>query len=227
MQDIVSPFHKIGSLQNIIIKISRQAFIEMKGELRKYKKKVQKFVSYIIPENRFPLKTDATLIINELQKCIISVLVLEKYFDCDDIAGNAQLCISDAYALLKKLHDLIILYEHQNSQELINHCRGIAQEILLTQREDQRRTLLLHADSLKILEGYDCLQEKTVALSPVELRAHHESRLLFLYSQGINDVQRTGLASILQKAVRGALVRIPVQTDHGFRRKLTTDSAAN
>jgi hypothetical protein len=160
MQDIVSPFHKINSLQERLIQLSSQSFIKLKAELRKYKKRVQKFVSYILPENRFSLKTDAPLIIYELQKCKINVLILEKYFDSEESAGNAQLVLSDACTLLKKLHDLIILYELQNNQELINHCRNIAQEILLTQREEQRRALLLQAESLKILEGYDCCRKK-------------------------------------------------------------------
>ncbi|MBU1737086.1 MAG: hypothetical protein KKG35_03020 [Proteobacteria bacterium] len=202
----IKPFLTVGSLQQRLRQIANHAFIALGTDLRQHRKKVQEFVSFILPESRFALKPDAPQVIRELQQCKTGVLILANEFDSHDSAGNARLTIEDAFTLLEKLHDLITRYEHRNEQEIIKHCRTIAKEILQGQNEEQRRTLLVQADGLKILEGVDCIKRKVVALSPADLKDRYDNQLLFLYSQGTTSSQRLGLALSLQKAVREPVV---------------------
>ena len=208
----IRPFLNIGSLQERLRQIANRAFIALGTGLRQHKKKVQGFVSFILPERRYSLKPDAPQVIRELQQCKTGVLILAQEFDPPESAGTARLDLEDAFTLLKKLHDLIIRYEQQDDQEMIRHCRTIARDILQGQDEEQRRTLLIQAEELKILEGYDCLQEKLVALSPADLKDCNEAMLLFLYSQGVNDVQRRGLAPKLQSAITDTVVLVNSRT---------------
>jgi len=60
---------------------------------------------------------------------------------------------------------------------------------LQSQSEEQRRAVLVQAGNLKILEGYDCIQKKLIALSPADLKNRNVSRLLFSYSQGLKPSQ--------------------------------------
>jgi hypothetical protein len=172
---------------------------------------VQEFIAYILPENRYPLKPDAPSIFRELQQCKIDVLILPQEFDPPYSSGTAQLTLNDALSLLKKLHELIIHFEQQNDQENVNHCRSIARDIIEKQDENERRTLLIHAEGLKILEGYDCLQKKHVAVSPSDVKSFHRIKLLFLYSQGLRDA-RWGLAPKFQKAIEDKVVLINSMT---------------
>jgi hypothetical protein len=212
MEDSVKPYHKIGTIQLKLRHIANQAFIELAVSLRQHRKKVQEFVAYILPENRYSLKPDAPQVIRELQQCKTAVIILAQEFDSPDSAGTAQLTLNDAFTLLKKLHDLIVRYEQQGDQEMIKHCRIIAREILQGQNDEQRRGLLVQAERLNILEGYNCLQKKLVAVSPANLKDRHGSKLLFLYSQGINDEQRRGLAPKLQKAIKETIILVNSKT---------------
>lgn len=208
----IRPFLKISSLQERLQQIARRALTALGTTLRQQRKKVQEFLSFLLPDCRYPLDQDNAQIIRELQLCEIGVLILAKEFDPHDNNGTARLALEDAVTLLQKLHDLIIRYEQRNEQEMTKHCRAIAREILQGQDEEQRRALLSRANDLKILEGYDCLLESLVALSPAELKKSHGSRLLYLYSQGVNDVQRRGLASKLQRAIHETVLLVNSRT---------------
>ncbi|WP_419655991.1 hypothetical protein Dvar_51010 [Desulfosarcina variabilis str. Montpellier] len=208
----VRPMLNAGSLQERLSQVANRAFIVIGTGMRQYRKKVQEFVSFIQPKRRYPLKPDAPQVIRELQQCTTGVLILANEFDSTDSPGTANLFLEDAYSLLQKLHDLVTLYEHGDEQESVKHCRALAKGILQGQNEEHRRELLIRAERLKILEGYDCVQEKLVALSPADLRGCRESRLLYLYSQGVNDLQRRGLASKLQRAINETVFLIASDT---------------
>jgi len=212
LEESVNPFHKISTIQAKLRQIANRAFIALGINLRQNRKKVQEFVAYILPENRYPLKPDATQVICELQHCKIDVLILAQEFDSPNSAGTAQLGLNDALVLLKKLHELITHFEQQNDQEMTRHCSSIAKDILNEQGDEQRQALLFRANGLKILEGYDCIQEKFVALSPADLNNRRKAMLLFLYSQGVNDVQRRGLAPKLQGVIKDNVVLINSRT---------------
>jgi len=206
------PFLKMGSLQQILQEIASRAFVSLGTALRQNRKKVQDFVGFVLPESRYPVMQDNHLVLRELQQCKIGALVLAKEFDAADIPGTARLSLSDALVLLQKLHDLISRYEQQNDQESLSHCRAIARDILQNQDDEQRRALLVKANILKILEGYDCIKKKPIALSPAEVIERSDARLLFLYSQGLTLGQRLGLAPKLQMAIIETVILINSKT---------------
>ncbi|MGB5230552.1 MAG: hypothetical protein WBN83_03405 [Desulfoprunum sp.] len=187
--DSVRPFLNTGELQACLQKIFKGAFGGLGTELRQHRGKVQEFVAFIHAKNRYPIKQDVSALIQQIQNEVSSVLILAGEFDAPEAAGTAKLTLDSALALLKKLHELIINYERQDDQETIKHCRDIAREILQGQSEEQRRAVLVQAGNLKILEGYDCIQKKLIALSPADLKNRHVSRLLFSYSQGLKPSQ--------------------------------------
>jgi hypothetical protein len=208
----IRPFLNMGSMQERLRHIANRAFVVLGIHLRQQRKMVQEFVSFILPANRYSIKADAPQVIRELQQCRTCALILAQDFDSAEAAGTAQLDVDDAFVLMKKLHDLIVHYEQQDNQVMIKHCRTIASDILQSQTEEQRRVLLVRGEKFNILEGYDCFKENPVALSPARVKECHDEHLLFLFSQGVNDIQRRGLAPKLQKAINKTVVLINSKT---------------
>ena len=206
--DTVRPFLNVGDLQGRLQEIFKRAFSTLGTGLRQHRSKVQEFVSLLQPEMRYPIKQDAPEVIQGLQNSTSSVLILSAEFDAQKTPGTALLSIDDAFALLHKLHDLIVHHDQDGSEKVGDICREIAGDILQKQPEEQHRILLARAGNLKILAGYDCTREKVVTLSAAEIQARHSGNLLFQYSQGINLTQQLGLASRLQAAVKESVIVI-------------------
>jgi hypothetical protein len=158
------------------------------------------------------LRADDLLILQELQDCPTETLVLPLEFDMTENPGNATLSIEDTLQILSKLNDLITRYELKNDQDPIENCRTLSSEILKRQDREQRQIIINQARHLKILEGFDCRQNKFVALSPADLFDYFSRKLLFLYSQGTNIEQRLGLAAKLKKAIEPNVVLINSET---------------
>lgn len=208
----IRPFLNMGSMQERLRHIANRAFVILGTHLRQYRKMVQEFLSFILPVSRYSIRVDAPQVIRELQQCKTSVLILAQEFDPTETAGTAILDVDDAFVLLKKLHDLIVQYGQIDNQVMVKHCRIIASDILQAQTDEQRRVLLVRSEELNILEGYDCFKEQLVALSPAKLKECHGEYLLFLYSQGVNDVQRRGLAPKMQKAIDKTVILVNSRT---------------
>ncbi len=208
----IQPFLNIESLQDRLREILNTVFISLGAGLRQHRKKVQDFVSLIDAERRYAVKQEAPDVIRKLQMCKTRALILAHEFDAPGDPGNAQLTLDDSLVLLEKLHELINRFEQNDEQDEIGHCRAIAREILQRQDEEQRRELLIQANNLRILEGYDCLTGRLTALSAAELEECCGSQLLFLYSQGTTDQQRRGLAPKMQQAISERILLVRSET---------------
>ncbi len=208
----VSPFLNVESLQERLQEIIGKAFIDLGTGLRQYRKKVQEFTALIHADRKYVVMRDAPEIIQHLQKCSTYSLVLAREFDSPVNPGKAVLSIEDSLKLLERIHALISQFELKNNQKEIDNCLAIARDILQSHNEEQRRILLVEIRHLRILEGYDCLASKLSALSAAELEGCKVSHLLFLYSQGINDQQRRGLAPELQQVIEDRIILIHSKT---------------
>jgi len=208
----VRPFLKMGTLQERLKTILNQAFVSLGTDLRQNRSRVQDFVSLIDVQRRYPVRHDAPKIIRELQRCETGVLIVAKEFDAVDDPGDARLGVEDSLALLRKLHHLINRLEQGGDHEETGHCRAIARDILRAQEKVQLRELLARARALKVLEAYDCLRGRPVAVSYAELLECRDNQMLFLYSQGTTEQQRLDLAPKLQEAVRERILLIRRKT---------------
>lgn len=208
----VRPFLNIYSLQTRLIDVFSRAFLELGTALRENRKKIQDYISLILPENRFILKQNDLQVLQELQRCRTRTLIIPYEFDVVESPGRAEFSIEDTLLILSKLHDLIIQYELKNNQKLIDTCRAFTKEILKNHDGEQLQKVITQARHLKILEGFDCRENKFVALSPAELVSYHSYKLLFLFSQGTNIEHRLGLAANLKKAIESNVILINSET---------------
>jgi len=209
----VRPFLKLPSLQNKLQELLRQAFIEFGDDLRQYRQKIHQYVSLILPERRYVINNVDQKIFCQLQKSRTDCLVLNNYFDATENPGKADLSYEDSLKLFHQLNDLILKYSNTEDQEIVNSCRVIIRKILQSIKEEDRHRLLnSSATTLKLLEGYDCQNDTLKSLSAEEIRKCMNDGLLFIYSSGINDRQKHGLAPKLQKVVKGRVLLIPSET---------------
>lgn len=203
----VLPFLSREELQSCLKKTFRSAFSVLGFDLRKHRSIIQKFVSFILPEKRYPIKLDVSEIIQYLQNSLDSILIIADEFDSSEQPGNAQFSMEEAFILLQTLDKLIIHYDNKNKYTT-DSLRVIAGDILKKQPEEQRHQLLRQASALKIVSGYDCTKGRELALSIYELQSSMANHLLFQYSQGTQLRQRLGLAPKLQETIQEPVIVI-------------------
>ncbi len=175
--------------------------------------KVQEYISLILPENRYILRQQDLTILQKLQSCDTGILIIPNEFDVPASPGNAKLSMEDTLPVLSNLHDLITGYELENNRKQIDNCRALTRDILRSHDSDSLNKIINRARHLKILEGFDCRMDRLVALSPAELEATHNQKLLFRYFPPPGSIeQRLGLAPRFKAALEPNIILVSKET---------------
>jgi hypothetical protein len=137
----------------------------------------------------------------KLQEIESGFLILHKDFDAKQHPGTAKLNTNDALLILKNLDRQLHDYEAEGKVQRTEKCREVIVEVLERLEPEVRKHVLLRAETLKIISGYDCQQQRYSSFTVKELEELRSRANVFILSQGINFNERIGLAPQLQEVL--------------------------
>lgn len=184
-----------------LIRILNRAFVKAGANLSSLKSKVQEIVSFIKPQFRLPITQGHPDVIDPLRRCDINVLLVPKEFDSNEEPGKAVLFLSDAVSLFREIDILVTRFEKHNHQEKLENCRVLSRQILDHCPSESKAELCNLIQDFRILDAFDCSNNRRTALSISQIKQSRENGTLFLFSQGVNETQRQGLSTSLQKII--------------------------
>ena len=196
--DAVAPFLKVSSHQRQLKEILRNGFLQLGERMSQVTSGVRDIVSFVLPDGRFILKSNAHSIIRKLQDKESDILILHKDFDHQECPGTAKLSVNEALQILNNLDQQLRNYENERNNTRTEKCREVIFEILRSLTRDTRHEILKRGRTLKIITGYDCQLQRDSSFTIEELENYHRRASLFLYTQGVNLTERLGLSHKLQ-----------------------------
>lgn len=177
--------------------ILRSALTSFGQSLTQHKTRFQEIVALVYSNTRFTI--DATRwseTLMEFLQCQTEVFLLPKELDSSDSPSNAKLTINDAVILFRKIDELV------QNREGINECISLSSQILENMPIGLLPEVFGQVQLEKIIEAFDCRQNRRNLFSVEELMICQKRGLLFLFSQGTTDEQRANVATQLQKSIR-------------------------
>lgn len=191
----------LSSLQKQLKYLIRNAFIVLGSRISQITKGMQEVVSFVSPEQRYILKSNAPSIINKLQVVDSVALVLHKDFDSISSPANGSLSVDDCMAILENLDQQLESYQSNSKKNKAEDCRKVIQEILKNLNQTARQEVLRKGKNLKIISCHDCSLNTFSSFSLAELQQYKQEQTLFLYAPGTNQTERLGLAVKLQNVL--------------------------
>jgi hypothetical protein len=224
----VLPFLSILILQNQLKILIRQGFSRLGSRMSAVTSETQKFVSFVLPEKRFILRSDAHEVIKEIQKVNSNILVLHKDFDSPDLPGKAGLTAIEGIEFLKILDEELKKCEAGGKKHYTEKCREVILEILKGLDRETRKTVFRLGKDLQVIAAYDCQLKDTSSFTLKELEECRNKATLFIYTQGTHLKERLGLAEKLQSVLSEDKVlllnsdtaEIVLGKDHGIKQCL-------
>lgn len=199
--DGVRPLVGIESIQNQLRHILALAFAKYGEKLSRSEKLIQAIISLIKQEDRLEIPIVHNFL-SSLYEAKIKVLLVPKIFDAPYNPSKAKLTREDATTLLWKLDRVLEKAKAGNITDAQKDCRKFIELVLSNLADHDRQTVLQKLKSLRLIEVHDCEQKQTCTVSLEELDEASNSVLLFRYSSGLQESEKVGLASLLQKAVK-------------------------
>lgn len=202
-----------ADVQKKLKDLLQTAFSLATNILHQQQQNVRYFSSLILPFNRYPLPLKNHEVLQSLQKCPVTTLLLSVEFDCLEKPGTAKLSPHDSMVILQHLSKILTDSSWSNADGIYDDCRKSIDKILDDLPEAERQKLLReNGRQLKILAGYDCHHACRTNFSTDELITCKNNNLLFRFGQGITEEQRLGLAKAYQQVIDGQIIVVNTET---------------
>ncbi len=199
-------------IQQRLIYIIRKAMLALGRGLTANRSIVQDILSLINQNDRFTLSGSWSAATDSILKANIRTLLVPSELSSKDDPGSSSLLFNDAIELLKEIDSFVRNRENNGFDINYEGCSKLILQLIKAVDRNALRESLHRISSLKIFGGIDCRAKSNAFFSFDQIRECGENDLLFLFSQGINLDQMSGLSLALQNVIYEQIILINKET---------------
>lgn len=210
--DSIKPLLQDETIQKCIVTTLRSGMQSKGRDLTRYKSILQEIVSLVFSAHRFHLTSQWSEVTDCMLQARPRVLIVPKELAPASNLGNEALDVDDSVVLLATLDDLVGKLNAASEAELLNECIQISEQIIKSVQTSLLNEVFERVPAARVIGGVDCRRNIRKLFSIRDLNTCREKKVLFLFSQGTNEIQRRGLALHLQKTIQDPVILINSNT---------------